>query len=159
MHLCCCCCSSGRGVFLLPTQTHLLIRLNLWYQRCIWEQSLFFFFSMGTCFFFFVTYLFLRRMVSLQLQPKPRIDYVLKAVGGSLTAMPGLSDMIDVWMDFPSIFFYLCFISFYEVWAGKEVHICLLSFCRIQWRHWSLTCSNGHIELLFHWVESTWTSG
>nr|CAB3496485.1 unnamed protein product [Digitaria exilis] len=27
--------------------------------------------------------------------PKPRIDYILKAVGGSLTAMPGLSDMID----------------------------------------------------------------
>lgn len=30
------------------------------------------------------------------LQPKPRIDYTLKAVGGSLTAIPGLSDMIDV---------------------------------------------------------------
>lgn len=29
-------------------------------------------------------------------QPKPRIDYTLKAVGGSLTAVPGLSDMIDV---------------------------------------------------------------
>lgn len=29
-------------------------------------------------------------------QPKPRIDYTLKAVGGSLTAIPGLSDMIDV---------------------------------------------------------------
>lgn len=29
-------------------------------------------------------------------QPKPRIDYVLKAVGGSLTAIPGISDMIDV---------------------------------------------------------------
>ncbi|KAE9445733.1 hypothetical protein C3L33_22370, partial [Rhododendron williamsianum] len=29
------------------------------------------------------------------LQPKPRIDYTLKAVGGSLTAIPGLSDMID----------------------------------------------------------------
>ncbi|KAL5987686.1 hypothetical protein ACLOJK_035436 [Asimina triloba] len=27
--------------------------------------------------------------------PKPRIDYTLKAVGGSLTAIPGLSDMID----------------------------------------------------------------
>lgn len=32
-------------------------------------------------------------------QPKPRIDYVLKAVGGSLTAFPGLSDMIDVSVD------------------------------------------------------------
>ena len=30
------------------------------------------------------------------IQPKPRIDYTLKAVGGSLTAIPGLSDMIDV---------------------------------------------------------------
>lgn len=29
-------------------------------------------------------------------QPKPRIDYTLKAVGGSLTALPGVSDMIDV---------------------------------------------------------------
>lgn len=29
-------------------------------------------------------------------QPKPRIDYTLKAIGGSLTAIPGLSDMIDV---------------------------------------------------------------
>ncbi|KAA3471788.1 synaptotagmin-4-like [Gossypium australe] len=28
-------------------------------------------------------------------QPKPRIDYTLKAVGGSLTAVPGISDMID----------------------------------------------------------------
>jgi hypothetical protein len=45
------------------------------------------------CFFAFF---FLRRVVFMQLQPKPRIDYILKAVGGSLTAMPGLSDMIDV---------------------------------------------------------------
>lgn len=29
-------------------------------------------------------------------QPKPRIDYTLKAIGGSLTAIPGISDMIDV---------------------------------------------------------------
>uniref|UniRef100_A0A0E0KBC2 C2 domain-containing protein n=1 Tax=Oryza punctata TaxID=4537 RepID=A0A0E0KBC2_ORYPU len=34
-------------------------------------------------------------VASLPIQPKPRIDYILKAVGGSLTAMPGLSDMID----------------------------------------------------------------
>lgn len=33
------------------------------------------------------------------LQPKPRIDYTLKAVGGSLTALPGVSDMIDVSFD------------------------------------------------------------
>jgi hypothetical protein len=32
----------------------------------------------------------------LSLQPKPKIQYTLKAVGGSLTAIPGLSDMIDV---------------------------------------------------------------
>ncbi|RRT70446.1 hypothetical protein B296_00016636 [Ensete ventricosum] len=31
----------------------------------------------------------------ISFQPKPRIDYTLKAVGGSLTAIPGLSDMID----------------------------------------------------------------
>jgi hypothetical protein len=30
------------------------------------------------------------------LQPEPKIDYTLKAIGGSLTAVPGLSDMIDV---------------------------------------------------------------
>lgn len=35
-------------------------------------------------------------VVALLSEPKPRIDYVLKAVGGSLTALPGLSDMIDV---------------------------------------------------------------
>ncbi|XP_019161057.1 PREDICTED: synaptotagmin-4-like [Ipomoea nil] len=35
-------------------------------------------------------------VVALLAEPKPRIDYVLKAVGGSLTAIPGLSDMIDV---------------------------------------------------------------
>lgn len=29
-------------------------------------------------------------------QPKPKIDYTIKAVGGSLTAIPGLSDMIEV---------------------------------------------------------------
>nr|GMC90904.1 synaptotagmin-4-like isoform X2 [Ipomoea batatas] len=34
-------------------------------------------------------------VVALLAEPKPRIDYVLKAVGGSLTAIPGLSDMID----------------------------------------------------------------
>ncbi|KAI3918680.1 hypothetical protein MKX01_042000 [Papaver californicum] len=28
-------------------------------------------------------------------EPKPRIDYTLKAVGGSLTALPGISDMIE----------------------------------------------------------------
>ncbi|KAG0551905.1 hypothetical protein BDA96_01G463500 [Sorghum bicolor] len=34
-------------------------------------------------------------VVALMAEPKPRIDYILKAVGGSLTAVPGLSDMID----------------------------------------------------------------
>ncbi|XP_057998482.1 calcium-dependent lipid-binding protein isoform X1 [Hevea brasiliensis] len=34
-------------------------------------------------------------VVALLSEPKPKIDYVLKAVGGSLTAIPGLSDMID----------------------------------------------------------------
>ncbi|KAJ7951027.1 synaptotagmin-5-like [Quillaja saponaria] len=34
-------------------------------------------------------------VVALLAEPKPRIDYTLKAVGGSLTALPGLSDMID----------------------------------------------------------------
>ncbi|XP_073026096.1 calcium-dependent lipid-binding protein-like [Primulina eburnea] len=34
-------------------------------------------------------------VVALLADPKPRIDYTLKAVGGSLTALPGLSDMID----------------------------------------------------------------
>ncbi|XP_078174363.1 calcium-dependent lipid-binding (CaLB domain) family protein [Carex rostrata] len=34
-------------------------------------------------------------VVALLADPKPRIDYTLKAVGGSLTAIPGLDDMID----------------------------------------------------------------
>lgn len=34
-------------------------------------------------------------VVALLAEPKPKIDYTLKAVGGSLTAIPGLSDMID----------------------------------------------------------------
>ncbi|XP_049366116.1 calcium-dependent lipid-binding protein-like [Solanum verrucosum] len=34
-------------------------------------------------------------VVALLSEPKPRIDYTLKAVGGSLTALPGISDMID----------------------------------------------------------------
>ncbi|KAI3917707.1 hypothetical protein MKW98_021469 [Papaver atlanticum] len=34
-------------------------------------------------------------VVSLLAEPKPRIDYTLKAVGGRLTALPGISDMID----------------------------------------------------------------
>ncbi|KAF8379358.1 hypothetical protein HHK36_028792 [Tetracentron sinense] len=34
-------------------------------------------------------------VVALLSEPKPKIDYTLKAVGGSLTAIPGLSDMID----------------------------------------------------------------
>ncbi|KAF5761466.1 putative C2 domain, calcium-dependent lipid-binding transcriptional regulator, plant [Helianthus annuus] len=34
-------------------------------------------------------------VVALHSEPEPKIDYTLKAVGGSLTAIPGLSDMID----------------------------------------------------------------
>ncbi|KAH7659653.1 Calcium-dependent lipid-binding transcriptional regulator plant protein [Dioscorea alata] len=34
-------------------------------------------------------------VVALLSEPKPRFDYTLKAVGGSLTVVPGLSDMID----------------------------------------------------------------
>ncbi|XP_066367900.1 calcium-dependent lipid-binding protein-like [Miscanthus floridulus] len=34
-------------------------------------------------------------VVALLAEPKPKIQYTLKAVGGSLTAIPGLSDMID----------------------------------------------------------------
>ncbi|KAK9910674.1 hypothetical protein M0R45_034628 [Rubus argutus] len=34
-------------------------------------------------------------VVALLAEPKPKIDYTLKAVGGSLTALPGISDMID----------------------------------------------------------------
>lgn len=34
-------------------------------------------------------------VVALLSDPKPRIDYTLKAIGGSLTALPGISDMID----------------------------------------------------------------
>ncbi|KAL0302306.1 UNVERIFIED_CONTAM: Synaptotagmin-5 [Sesamum calycinum] len=37
-------------------------------------------------------------VVALLAEPKPRIDYTLKAVGGSLTAIPGISDMINVHM-------------------------------------------------------------
>ncbi|KAM0914235.1 hypothetical protein ACQ4PT_011665 [Festuca glaucescens] len=33
---------------------------------------------------------------NIEYQPEPKIQYTLKAVGGSLTAIPGLSDMIDV---------------------------------------------------------------
>ncbi|GMP43076.1 hypothetical protein CsSME_00012586 [Camellia sinensis var. sinensis] len=38
-------------------------------------------------------------VVALLSEPKPKIDYTLKAVGGSLTAIPGLSDMIDDTVD------------------------------------------------------------
>ncbi|KAF5946368.1 hypothetical protein HYC85_016596 [Camellia sinensis] len=34
-------------------------------------------------------------VVALLSEPKPKIDYTVKAVGGSLTALPGISDMID----------------------------------------------------------------
>lgn len=34
-------------------------------------------------------------VVALLSEPEPKIDYTLKAVGGSITAIPGLSDMID----------------------------------------------------------------
>ncbi|GMH21679.1 hypothetical protein Nepgr_023521 [Nepenthes gracilis] len=34
-------------------------------------------------------------VVALLSEPKPVIDYTLKAVGGSLTAIPGIADMID----------------------------------------------------------------
>lgn len=49
-------------------------------------------------------------IIYIQIQPKPRIDYTLKAVGGSLTAIPGLSDMIDVSINLMSNPFF--FISF-----------------------------------------------
>ncbi|XP_074279932.1 calcium-dependent lipid-binding protein-like [Silene latifolia] len=38
-------------------------------------------------------------VVALLADPSPRIDYTLKAVGGSLTALPGISDMIDDTVD------------------------------------------------------------
>ncbi|KAH9732989.1 calcium-dependent lipid-binding protein [Citrus sinensis] len=38
-------------------------------------------------------------VVALLSEPKPRIDYTLKAVGGSLTAIPGIADMIDDTVD------------------------------------------------------------
>eukprot|EP01018_Ginkgo_biloba_P011948 Gb_34830 [translate_table: standard] len=38
-------------------------------------------------------------VVALLSEPKPKIDYTLKAIGGSLTAIPGLSDMIDETVD------------------------------------------------------------
>uniref|UniRef100_A0A0E0LJL7 C2 domain-containing protein n=1 Tax=Oryza punctata TaxID=4537 RepID=A0A0E0LJL7_ORYPU len=34
-------------------------------------------------------------VVALLAEPEPKIQYTLKAIGGSLTAVPGLSDMID----------------------------------------------------------------
>ncbi|KAL6611180.1 hypothetical protein ACP70R_039108 [Stipagrostis hirtigluma subsp. patula] len=34
-------------------------------------------------------------VVALLAEPEPKIQYTLKAIGGSLTAIPGLSDMID----------------------------------------------------------------
>ncbi|CAI8607374.1 unnamed protein product [Vicia faba] len=34
-------------------------------------------------------------VVALLAEPEPKIDYTLKAVGGSLTALPGVSDMIE----------------------------------------------------------------
>ncbi|KAJ4951069.1 hypothetical protein NE237_027901 [Protea cynaroides] len=34
-------------------------------------------------------------VVALLAEPQPRIDYALKAFGGNLTAIPGISDMID----------------------------------------------------------------
>ncbi|XP_039043301.1 synaptotagmin-5-like [Hibiscus syriacus] len=34
-------------------------------------------------------------VVALLSEPKPRIDYTLKAVGGSLTGIPGISDIMD----------------------------------------------------------------
>ncbi|ERM96541.1 synaptotagmin-5 [Amborella trichopoda] len=34
-------------------------------------------------------------VAALLAEPKPRIDYTLKAVGGSISAIPGLSDMIE----------------------------------------------------------------
>lgn len=52
---------------------------------------------------FRITYRCMSCMFFHVIQPKPRIDYTLKAVGGSLTAIPGISDMIDVSCDtFPS---------------------------------------------------------
>ncbi|KAI7738203.1 hypothetical protein M8C21_001696, partial [Ambrosia artemisiifolia] len=35
-------------------------------------------------------------VVALLSEPEPKIDYTLKGVGGSLTAIPGLSNMIDL---------------------------------------------------------------
>lgn len=47
-------------------------------------------------------------------QPKPRIDYTLKAVGGSLTAIPGLSDMIDV-ISMITLLLYILFVNYLKV--------------------------------------------
>jgi hypothetical protein len=62
-------------------------------------------------------------------QPKPKIEYILKAVGGSLTALPGVSDMIDASSFFPLIKTY--FLMFH-CWFGILTHYsALITFGRI----------------------------
>jgi len=79
-------------------------------------------------------------------QPKPRIDYTLKAVGGSLTAIPGLSDMIDdtvplLVVQAVSRGFICSHLVLYTAFASLYVRILLILS--------SKTCFSGLIELLF----------
>jgi hypothetical protein len=49
-------------------------------------------------------------------QPKPKIEYILKAVGGSLTALPGVSDMIDAssfFSSYQNLFSYVSLLAWY----------------------------------------------
>lgn len=76
------------------------------------------------------------------IQPKPRIDYTLKAVGGSLTALPGVSDMIDV--SFSMILLHINHVISFIIRADQFFSIArtlLILLLRI--------CYNGPTGLLF----------
>lgn len=90
-------------------------------------------------------------------QPKPRIDYTLKAVGGSLTAIPGLSDMIDVsWVIIPWLCTCTTLLNYFYYFMDL---LCVFVMGRILYIQLSQTCSSGRIGLLFQLVVYLWIQG
>ncbi|KAF9687752.1 hypothetical protein SADUNF_Sadunf02G0125600 [Salix dunnii] len=85
-------------------------------------------------------------VIALLSEPKPKIEYILKAVGGSLTALPGVSDMIDASSFLP-------FIKTYDT-----VHSIVTDM--LQWPHRIVVPLGGiPVDISIMWTNETYLPG
>lgn len=131
-------------------------------QRCwIWEQS-FFCFSVKGKHALFLCNIFVsetRGFPAIAAKTENRLHTESRGRKPDRNAWAFRHDWRMKWTSLSFVFTFVSLLYTVQIWEGKNNHISPLCLCRIQWRHWSLTCSNGHTGSLFHWVELTLTSG